>query len=76
MRDNIVPLSVDAEAGATESHDTDTAPAAGNPAGEMMLGRRGRVGARARALAGFSLTVGLSTVIAASSDTTIVHPLL
>ncbi|BFU45414.1 hypothetical protein [Krasilnikovia sp. MM14-A1004] len=74
--DKTVPLSVVAGAGTTEGSDAGTAaaPVTDHPAGEMMLGRRGRVGARARALAGFSLAVGLSTVVAVSIGDTTIHP--
>ena len=58
-----IPAAADAEAAGTESTE--------HPAGEMMLSRRSKVGARARALAGFALTVGISVVIAAGPDTTI-----
>ncbi|WP_130511841.1 hypothetical protein [Krasilnikovia cinnamomea] len=70
-------MSPGSVAGATDFSDAGTAaaPATGHPAGEMVLGRRGRVGARSRALAGFGLAVGLSTVLAVNAgDTTVSVP--
>jgi hypothetical protein len=50
--------------------DAGAAGAAEHPAGEMLPVKRSKVGARARALAGFALVVGAVAVGAGTIDTT------